>query len=91
MTAQYKTKSPHTNTFIFTIVALLFVGFLLVYDSTMFYSQNVYGNPYKFALLQLLWGVVGMVGFFIFFKIHYKNWLKLSVIFFIATLIFLSI
>ncbi|MBD3366218.1 hypothetical protein GF360_02615 [candidate division WWE3 bacterium] len=86
-----KTASKHTSSLLITIFVLLFVGLLLVYDSTMFYSQDVYGSPYKFAFLQLAWVGLGLLGFFVFFKVHYKKWLKLSAFFFIATLVFLAI
>ncbi len=91
MKASYGFKSKHTAPLLVSVFVLLFIGLLLVYDSTMFYSQNVYGNPYRFAYLQLSWVVMGLVGFFIFFKIHYKRWLKLSFFFFVVTLIFLGI
>lgn len=81
-----KTASSYTGKLLITLGVLLFIGLLLVYDSTMFYSQNIYGNPYKFALLQFIWIVLGLGAFFVFYNTHYKKWLKISVVFFVITL-----
>lgn len=91
MFALLKSKSAFTGKLIFTVLLLLGVGLLLVYDSTMFYSQTIYGNPYKFALLQLAWVIVGLGVFFIMYRTHYKKWLKWCVAFFIITLSVLGI
>jgi len=84
-------KSKTTSTLLTSIFCLLGLGLLMVYDSTMFYSQSIYGNPYKFAILQFIWVIFGLVGFFLFFNIHYKRLLKLSVFFFGFSLISLAI
>lgn len=87
MSAQYKNRSKYTTSLLLTVFGLLLTGLLLVYDSTMFYSQNVYGTPYKFAFLQLVWVIIGLIGFFVFYKIHYKSMFRLSALFFGLTLI----
>jgi len=84
-------KSKTTSTLLTTIFCFFVLGLLMVYDSTMFYSQSIYESPYRFAILQLVWVVLGLVGFFIFFNIHYKRLLKVSVLFFGFSVVFLAV
>ena len=84
-------KSKITSTLLTTVFCLVTLGLLMVYDSTMFYSQSIYESSYRFAILQLVWVVLGLIGFFIFFNLHYKRLLKVSVIFFGFSVAFLAI
>lgn len=84
-------KSKTTSTLLTTIFCFLVLGLLMVYDSTMFYSQGIYEGPYRFAILQFVWVVLGLIGFFVFFNLHYKRLLKVSVIFFGFSVVFLAI
>ena len=94
MSSRYAKSSKKTAPLIITITITLGLGLLLVYDATVFYSQDLYGNPYRFVLLQLVWVVVGSVGFILFYSIHYKKWYKFSPYIFggaIATLSLLAL
>ncbi len=85
----YKKNKRSTAALILTAGTLLLIGIMLVYNSTVFYSQNVYGNPYQIALLHSGWVILGIIGFVIFYSIHYKRWIKLSTFIFGFSLLFL--
>lgn len=79
------------NSLLITIFSLLGFGVLFIANSTVISSENLYGSPYRFAILQLAWIVLGLGGFILFYFIDYKKLEKFSVMFFYISLLFLFI
>jgi len=71
------------------ILSLLLFGLIIISNSTVVSSNNLYGFPYRFALLQLSWIVLGMIGFWIFYHFDYHKLEKASLPLFIISTTFL--
>ena len=77
-----------------TIFSFLTFGLIIIANSTVVHSNVLYGDPYRFVLLQLGWILMGLVGFFIFYRLDYRHLEKISFVFFVITLgllVFLAI
>ena len=87
-----KNNKIYANKPFFVIIAFLLVfGLFIIYNSTAYFSQSTFGSPFRFVLLQLVWIVVGLVGFFIFSNLDYKKLKSISFVLFVASIIFLVI
>lgn len=78
------------NPLIIVLVTLLVFGLLMIYNATLISSQEIYGDPYRFALLHVLWIVLGLLMFFIAIKLDYHTWYKFAKPIFITTLLVLG-
>lgn len=56
-------SAPKPRKFYYLVLSILLLGVLLVYDASPLYAQSLGKPPYYFALLQLLWSVVGLILF----------------------------
>lgn len=64
--------------FFIAVISFLMFGLLMIADSTSVSSKNLYGDPYRFVVLQATWAVAGLVAFYIFYRIDYRSLLKIS-------------
>lgn len=71
------------------VLALLLFGLIIIYNSTAYFSQSNFGNPFNFVILQLVWITFGLAGFFTFSVFDYHKLQKISFIIFIFGLGFL--
>jgi cell division protein FtsW len=69
----------------------LVVGLLAIYDATVVLAQELYGDAYRFVFLQLSWILVGLIGFYIFFKLDFKLLKKISTPLFYITVALLGV
>lgn len=72
-----KTDISGRNFFI-AVVSFLLFGLLMIADSTSISSKNLYGDPYRFVILQATWSVIGLIAFYIFYRIDYRGLQKVS-------------
>jgi len=79
-----------SRSFIFMILGFLAFGLLMIADSTVITSNNLYKAPYRFVMLQLGWVVIGLVCFFIFYNYDYRKLAKLSYLLFVFNFLFLG-
>jgi len=82
-------KRATDKTLLILIGVLLVFGIIMIYNSTIVYSQETLGSAYKLVLQQIAWVIVGLVGFFAFYKVDYQKLKKLSLPLFGISLIFL--
>jgi cell division protein FtsW len=75
------------NSLFILILSLLGFGLLIIADSTLVTSSKLYGSPYRFSILQLVWILMGLAGYSLFSYLDYKNLEKFSVFLFIFTTI----
>ena len=73
------------------IFSLLVFGLVVIANTTVVSSNNLYGNPYKFTLLQLMWVITGSISFYFFYRLNYRRLEKFSFILLIITLVFLAV
>jgi cell division protein FtsW len=79
------------NSLLITIFSLLGFGVIFIANSTVISSTNVYGSPYHFAILQLAWIILGLLGFAAFYFTDYQRLEKFSSALFFVTLFFLLV
>ncbi len=79
------------NSLLIVIFFLLIFGLIIIANTTVVSSSNLYGNPYKFTLLQAVWVVFGSVAFFYFYHTDYRKLEKFSSLLLVITLIFLVV
>ncbi|MBN1162352.1 FtsW/RodA/SpoVE family cell cycle protein [Patescibacteria group bacterium] len=85
-----KTPPAHnTRNLLILIFILLFIGIIVISSSTSVYSQSLYGSPYRFTILQAGWIVLGLIGFYFFYKYDYKKLDRLSYFLFVGTIVLL--
>ncbi|MFH1899451.1 MAG: putative peptidoglycan glycosyltransferase FtsW [Patescibacteria group bacterium] len=80
---------PKDRSLLYITLAFLGFGLLMIANSTVITSKSLYGQPYKFVLLQLGWVSVGLVCLFAFLKFDYRNLSKISYILFVVNVLFL--
>lgn len=71
------------------LLALLAFGVLIVYDSSVVVSLDLFGGQYHFLLLQLAWVLIGIVAAFLFYILDYHQLKNISPFLFLASLILL--
>jgi cell division protein FtsW len=85
------TKKKGSKSLFTVMMLLLCFGLIMITNATSVSSSNLYGSPYRFAILQLGWVIAGLICFIIFYNLDYKKISKVSRGLFIFTLISLVI
>ena len=75
--------------FLGMMFAFLVFGLLMIANSTVISSKNLYGDPYKFVSLQLGWVIIGLVGFFLLYNFDYRKLYGFAYALLIINIIFL--
>ena len=71
-----------------TILILIVFGLVMIASAGISYSRARFGDPYYFFKHQLIYGVLpGIVALYVMQKINYKFWKKISLPFFILSII----
>ncbi len=73
-------------TFLSFVLILLTIGLVMLFSASYAYSYEYYGNSYKFIVKQAFFAAFGIAAMFIFSKIDYHVWRKLSWVIYIVTL-----
>lgn len=77
-------------TFLSFVLILLTIGLVMLFSASYAYSLEYYGNSYKFISRQAMFAAVGVVAMFVFSKIDYHIWRRLSWIIFIVVIAMLA-
>jgi len=83
------TKNSSYKSFLLVIFSLLVFGLFIIYNSTAYFAQSTFGNPFKFVMLQLVWILVGLLGFVFFSKFDYRKLGNVSFLLFVSSIGFL--
>jgi len=75
------------NVLLFIVFALLVFGLVMISSAGVAYSKTRFDSPYFFFKKQLFGVGVGLILLFIFQKINYHFWKKISLPFFAASLL----
>lgn len=75
--------------FLGMIFAFLVFGLLMIANSTVISSKNLYGDPYKFVFLQLGWVLIGLIGFFLLYNFDYKRLYGFAYALLVVNIVFL--
>ena len=78
-----------SRSLLIVIFSLLVFGLFIIYNSTAYYAQSTFGNPFRFVFLQSAWILAGLVGFIFFSNFDYKRLKTISFILFVISIGFL--
>src|SRR3989344_3820470 len=84
-----KPKALFDRQLLFLTIILTIVGIVFLADASAPLALNNFGDKYYFAKQQIVWGIVGIISFFIVAKIKYTFWKKIALPLFLITLTFL--
>jgi len=71
-----------------TVLILIVFGLVMIASAGISYSRSRFGDSYYFFKHQLIYGVMpGLVAMYVMQKINYKFWKKISLPFFIASIV----
>ena len=76
---------------LFTTLAIIALGMMMVYSSTSDLGYRDYGDPAHYVKRQALWLLVGMVAMIVVMRVPYRYWTKVSILVMAVTLILLII
>jgi cell division protein FtsW len=66
-------SGKYDRIFVALVFTLVGFGILMIYNSTIIHSQNIYGNAYRFVLLHIGWVLMAILAFIVFLNIDYKR------------------
>ncbi len=78
-----------SRSLLIVIFSLLVFGLFIIYNSTAYYAQSTFGNPFRFVFLQSAWILAGLVGFIFFSNFDYKRLKTISFVLFVISIGFL--
>lgn len=74
---------------LFVVLGLVVFGVVMVFNASVAEAQRFFGDEYFFAKRQIVWAFFGFLGLFVFSKIDYKLYEKLSLPLFLAAVFLL--
>ncbi len=74
---------------LFLTLALTTLGLVALADASAPQALNIFSDKFYFVKQQAVWGIFGLLGFFIASRIHYSFWQKIATPLFILGIIFL--
>ncbi len=72
-----------------TTIFLVIFGLVIVYDASVFQALKDYGDKYFYIRQQLIWVVLGFISLTFFAWFDYRNWRRISGVFFLISLVLL--
>jgi cell division protein FtsW len=87
MTRKTRTRKPVDFYILIAVIALVFIGIVMVYSASWPEGTVRYGDGTHYAKRHLMWAVVGFCAMFIMMNIDYKIWKKYSAHIFILSII----
>ena len=82
-------KSKFDKQFLYLILGLVVVGLVFVADISAPQALNFFNDRFYFLKQQFAWAAIGLVAMMIVSKIHYSFWAKISIPFFIVSILLL--
>lgn len=83
---------PFDSGFLYIVLILLTLGLVFMADISAPQALNDFGDKFYFFKSQLVWASLGVISMFVFSKINYNIWKKLSVpIFFLSVLFLIAV
>ncbi len=82
-------RVPPDYILLLTVAALLALGLVMVLSASSVVAGAQLGDPYHFFIHQLLWTVLGLIGFLICLRVDYWRWQGLSRLILAVTLVLL--
>src|SRR3989344_6196302 len=79
------------KTFLVLISAFLGIGIIMIYNSTVIYSEGLYGESNKLIFKHISWVITGILGFLFLYRFNYKRLGKIIYFFLISTYVPLTL
>ena len=89
--AQREALGPPDWILLFTTLAIIALGLMMVYSSTSDLGYRLHGDAAHFVKRQAIWLLVGFVAMIIAMQVPYRHWTKVSILVMGVTLILLVI
>ncbi|MCY3697427.1 MAG: putative peptidoglycan glycosyltransferase FtsW [Chloroflexi bacterium] len=70
--------SPPDWVLVLSVLALVFIGLIFVFSSSLAISQELHGNTHHFALRQVSGAGIGLIAFGVLANIDYRRWQRIS-------------
>lgn len=77
------------RSFLYLILTLVILGLVFVADISTPQALNYFNDKFYFFRQQIVWALIGLSAMFVVSQIHYSFWKKISVPFFIISLLLL--
>jgi cell division protein FtsW len=87
MSVRRKKKRPVDFYILIVVIALVFIGIIMVYSASWPEGTVRYGDGTHYAKRHLMWAIVGFIGMFGTMNIDYKIWKKYSLYIYLLALI----
>ncbi len=82
-------KKTFDRTFLYLVLILVVLGLVFIADISTPQALNYFNDKFYFFRQQSSWALIGIIGLFITSNIHYSFWKKISVPFFVITILLL--
>lgn len=86
---QSSSASPLDLRLLFSVIALVVFGLIMVYDSSVVQAYRDYGDKYYYIRQQLVWVLLGLLSLVFFSRLHYRYLRKLALPLFVFSLVLL--
>lgn len=84
-------KIQTDKSFLVLIAAFLGIGIIMIYNSTVIYSEGLYGESNKLIFRHIAWIITGILGFLFLYRFNYKKLGNIIYFFLIPTYIPLAL
>jgi cell division protein FtsW len=89
--ATSKNKHESDQILLLTTLLLLAIGLVMVFSASFVVAAEEMGDPYYFLKRQAIWTVIGLIGLYIFARIHYLILKRLSLLILIINFMMLAL
>lgn len=86
---KFKEAGPADPWFLFSAIALLLIGLVMLSSASAVISYNEFANTYHYFFKQLVAVIIGFFAFMIFYFVDYRVWRKLAIWSLFASIILL--
>ena len=69
-------KKKYDRLLIYIVLALLVIGWIMVYSSSAVVAKMTYNDSFKFLKKQLLFSLIGLIGMVVAMRIDYRRWMR---------------
>ena len=71
-------KKKYDQPIIYIVLALLVIGWIMVYSSSAVVAKMTYNDSFKFLKKQLLFSLIGLIGMVAAMRIDYRRWMRMD-------------
>ena len=73
-----KNRDSRNIVFVITVLLLVFVGIMMVFSSSFYYSMSKWNDKFYFFKRSIIWSIIGIIGMTITSFVNYKLYRKIA-------------